>query len=48
MESLHEKYDVLKGADVESVEEWEKSRDIVKKGTNDVSSIRCMFGQRRN
>ena len=41
-ESLHGKYEVLRGAEVESVEkEWGKFRDIVKGCTNEVCGIRC-------
>ena len=35
-ESLHAKYKVCCGGEVESVEEWEKFRDIVMKCTSDV------------
>ena len=47
-ESLRGKYEVLRGAEVESVEkEWEKFKDIVKGCTNDVCGMRCVGGQRR-
>ena len=47
-ESLHGKYEVWRGGEVESVErEWEKLRDIVMECTNDVCGMRCVGGQRR-
>ena len=46
-ESLHEKYEVWRGGEVESVEkEWEKFRDLVMDCTNDVSGMRLVGGQR--
>ena len=46
-ESLHGKYEVWRGEEVESVEEWEKFRDIVMDCTNDVCGMRRVGGQRR-
>ena len=46
-ESLHGKYEVWRGGEVESVEEWEKFRDMVMEYTNDVCGMRCVGGQRR-
>ena len=47
-ESLHGKYEVWRGGEVESVEkEWEKFRDIVMECTNDVCGMRHVGGQRR-
>ena len=46
-ECLHGKYDVLRGSEVESVENKEKYRDIVKGCTNDACGMRCVGGQRR-
>ena len=37
-------YEVLTGGDVESVEtQWEKFRDLVKEGTNDVCRMRRIW-----
>ena len=47
-ESLHEICEVWRGGEVESVEEWEKFRDIVMECTNDVCGMRHIGGQRRN
>ena len=45
---MREKYEVLRGGDVESVEkEWEMFRDIVMECTNDVCGMRRVGGQRR-
>ena len=47
-ESLHGKYEVWRGGEVESVEkEWEKVRDMVMECTNDVCGMRHVGGQRR-
>ena len=47
-ESLHGKYEVWRGGEVESVEkEGEKFRDLVMECTNDVCGMRCVGGQRR-
>ena len=47
-ESLHRKYEVWRGGEVESVgKEWEKFRDIVMECTNDVCGMRRVGGQRR-
>ena len=47
-ESLHGKYEVWRGGEVESVErEWEKFRDIVMESTTDVCGMRCVGEQRR-
>ena len=47
-ESLRRKYEVLRGAEVESVEnEWENFRDIVKGCTNEVCGMRCVGWQKR-
>ena len=46
-ESMHGKYEVWRGGEVESVEEWEKFRDIVMECTNDVCGMRRVGGQRR-
>ena len=47
-ESLHGKYEVWRGGEVESVEkEWEKFRDMVMECTNDVCGMRRVGGQRR-
>ena len=47
-ESLHGKYEVWIGGEVESVEkEWEKFRDMVMECTNDVCGMRLVGGQRR-
>ena len=46
-ESLHEKYEMFRGGDLESEEEWEKFRDIVKECTNEVCGMRRVGGQRR-
>ena len=44
-ESLHVKYEVSRGGEVESVEkEWEKFRDMVMKCTNDVCGMRRVGG----
>ena len=46
-ESLHGKYEVWSGGEVESVEkEWEKFRGIVMECTNDVCGMRRVGGQR--
>ena len=46
LESLHEKYKVLRGGNVEGVEkEWET--DILKECTNGVCGVRRVGGQRR-
>ena len=48
-ESLHGKYEVWRGGEVESVEkEWEKFREIVTECANDVCGMRRVGGQRRN
>ena len=48
-ESLHGKYEVWRGGEVESVEkEWGKFKDIVMQCTNDVYSMRRVGGPRRN
>ena len=44
-ESLCGKYEVWRGGEVESVEEWEKYRDIVMECTNDVCFMRCVGGR---
>ena len=36
-----------RGGEVQSVEEWEKFRDIVMECTNDVSGMRRVIGQKR-
>ena len=47
-ESLHEKYEVWRGGEVETVEkEWEKFRDMVMECTNDVCGLRRVGRQRR-
>ena len=46
-ESLHVKYEVCRGGEVESVEkEWEKFRDMVMECTNDVYGMRRVGRQR--
>ena len=48
MDNMCEKYEVLRGGVVESVEkEWENFRDSVKGCTNDVCGMRRVGGQRR-
>ena len=47
LESLLEKYEMWRGGEVESVEEWEMFRDIVMECTNDVCGMRRGGGQRR-
>ena len=47
-ESLRGKYEVWRGGEVESVEEWEKFRDMVMECTNDVCGMRRVGEQRRN
>ena len=47
LESLHGKYKVWRGGEVESVEEWEKFRYIVMECTNDACGMRHAGGQRR-
>ena len=48
-ESLHGKYKVWRGGEVESVEkEWEKFRDIGMECANDVCWMRRVGGTRRN
>ena len=45
-ESLHVKYEVCRGGEVESVKkEWEKFRDMIMKCTNEVCGMRCVGGQ---
>ena len=46
-ESLRGKYEVWRGGKVESVEEWEKFRDMVMECTNDVCGMRLVGGRRR-
>ena len=46
LESLLEKYEMWRGGEVESVEEWEMFRDIVMECTNDVCGMRRGGGQR--
>ena len=47
-ESLRGKCEVRRGGEVATVEkEWEKFRDIVMQGTNDVCGMRRVSGQRR-
>ena len=47
-ESLHGKYEVWKGGEVESEKrEWEKFKDIVMECTNDVCGMRNVGEQRR-
>ena len=46
-ENLHGKYEVWKGGEVESVEEWEKFRDMAMECTTDVSGMRRVGRQRR-
>ena len=41
------KYEVWRGGEVESVEEWEKFRDVVIYCPNDVCGMRSVGGQRR-
>ena len=41
------KYEVCRGGEVESVEEWEKFRDMVMKCTNEVCGMRRVGEQRR-
>ena len=41
------KYEVWRGGEVESVEEWEKFRDMVMECTNDVCGMRRVGGPRR-
>ena len=47
-ESMHGKYEVRRGGEVESVEEWEKFRDIVMECANDVCGMRRVGRLRRN
>ena len=46
-ESLRGKYEVWRSGEVDSVEEWEKFRDMVIECTNDVCGTRRVGGQRR-
>ena len=47
-ESLHEKYDLGRGGEVERVEkEWEKFREMVMECTSDVCDMRRVGGQQR-
>ena len=47
-ESLHGKYEMLRGGYVEGLETvWEKFRDFVKECTNNVCGMRRVGGQRR-
>ena len=47
-ESLHGKYEVWRGGEVESVEnEWETFREIVMECTNDVCGMKRVGGRRR-
>ena len=44
-ESLRGKYEVWRGGEIESVEEWEKFRHMVMECTNDVCGMRRVGGQ---